>query len=85
MGTVKPSTARGQIARRIEIGESKIYRALSNNPKILEEVLKIADSTSAGHDGARGEVMTADELAERLAKRTRSWPLSGRSTGSTRI
>ena len=74
MGTVKLLDREGevQIARRIEIGESKIYRALSNNPKILEEVLKIADSTSSRNMTAPEEEddFEADELAEgRLAKR----------------
>jgi len=74
MGTVKLLDREGevQIARRIEIGESKIYRALSNNPKILEEILKIADSTSSRNMTApeEEEDFEADELAEgRLAKR----------------
>jgi RNA polymerase primary sigma factor len=74
MGTVKLLDREGEvkIARRIEIGESKIYRALSNNPKILEEVLKIADSTSSRNMTAPEEEddFEADELAEgRLAKR----------------
>jgi RNA polymerase primary sigma factor len=49
MGTVKLLDREGevQIARRIEVGESKIYRALSNNLKVLEEVLKIAESMAA--------------------------------------
>ncbi len=49
MGTVKLLDREGevQIARRIEVGESKIYRALSNNLKILEEILKIAESMAA--------------------------------------
>jgi RNA polymerase primary sigma factor len=74
MGTVKLLDREGevQIARRIEIGESKIYRALSNNPKILEEVLKIADSTSSRNMTApeEEEDFEADEAAEgRLKKR----------------
>jgi RNA polymerase primary sigma factor len=49
MGTVKLLDREGevQIARRIEVGESKVYRALSNNLKILEEILKIAESMAA--------------------------------------
>ncbi len=49
MGTVKLLDREGevQIARRIEVGEAKIYRALSNNLKILEEILKIAESMAA--------------------------------------
>ncbi|MGH9440865.1 MAG: RNA polymerase sigma factor region1.1 domain-containing protein, partial [Thermoanaerobaculia bacterium] len=49
MGTVKLLDREGevQIARRIEVGESKIYRALSNNLKVLEEILKIAESMAA--------------------------------------
>jgi len=74
MGTVKLLDREGevQIARRIEVGEAKIYRALSNNPKILEEVLKIADA-AMNHPGGvveEEEDFEADELAEgRLAKR----------------
>ncbi len=74
MGTVKLLDREGevQIARRIEVGESKIYRALSNNPKILEEILKIAESTSARNIPVpeEDEDFEGDELAEgRLSKR----------------
>ena len=75
MGTVKLLDREGevQIARRIEIGESKIYRALSNNPSILEEILKIADSMSANRTAVPSEEdddFEGDEAAEgRLAKR----------------
>jgi RNA polymerase primary sigma factor len=74
MGTVKLLDREGevQIARRIEIGESKIYRALSNNPKILEEVLKIADSTMNRNSAVADldDLDELDELAEvRLARR----------------
>jgi len=75
MGTVKLLDREGevQIARRIEVGESKIYRALSNNPKILEEILKIAENMAARNAPAPAEDeedFEADELAEgRLSKR----------------
>jgi len=74
MGTVKLLDREGevQIARRIEVGESKIYRALSNNPKILEEILKIAESMASRNAPVPedDEDFEADELAEgRLSKR----------------
>jgi RNA polymerase primary sigma factor len=75
MGTVKLLDREGevQIARRIEVGESKIYRALSNNPKILEEILKIAESMANRNvppPVEEDEEFDADELAEgRLSKR----------------
>ncbi|HWC66380.1 MAG TPA: sigma-70 family RNA polymerase sigma factor, partial [Thermoanaerobaculia bacterium] len=75
MGTVKLLDREGevQIARRIEVGESKIYRALSNNPKILEEILKIAESMANRNvptPAEEEEDFEADELAEgRLSKR----------------
>ncbi len=74
MGTVKLLDREGevQIARRIEVGESKIYRALSNNPKILEEILKIAENMAARNVPVveDDEDFEADELAEgRLSKR----------------
>ncbi|HET9795338.1 MAG TPA: RNA polymerase sigma factor RpoD [Thermoanaerobaculia bacterium] len=74
MGTVKLLDREGevQIARRIEVGESKIYRALSNNPKILEEILKIAENMAARNVPVveDEEDFEADELAEgRLSKR----------------
>jgi RNA polymerase primary sigma factor len=74
MGTVKLLDREGevQIARRIEVGESKIYRALSNNPKILEEILKIAENLASRNAPVPedDEDFEADELAEgRLSKR----------------
>ena len=74
MGTVKLLDREGevQIARRIEVGESKIYRALSNNPKILEEILQIAESTAVRSVPVpeEEEDFEADELAEgRISKR----------------
>jgi RNA polymerase primary sigma factor len=49
MGTVKLLDREGEveIARRIENGETRIYRALANSPHILEEILKVAESSSA--------------------------------------
>jgi len=49
MGTVKLLDREGEveIARRIENGETRIYRALATNPHILEEILKIAEASSA--------------------------------------
>ncbi|HUP63839.1 MAG TPA: RNA polymerase sigma factor RpoD [Thermoanaerobaculia bacterium] len=46
MGTVKLLDREGevQIAKRIEKGERKIYKALSQNPVILEEILRIYDN-----------------------------------------
>jgi len=46
MGTVKLLDREGEvvIAKRIERGERKVYRALSLNRIILEEILKIADT-----------------------------------------
>ncbi|HET7451271.1 MAG TPA: RNA polymerase sigma factor RpoD [Thermoanaerobaculia bacterium] len=74
MGTVKLLDREGevQIARRIEVGESKIYRALSNNPKILEEILKIAENSAVRNVPAAEEDddFEPDELAEgRISKR----------------
>jgi len=46
MGTVKLLDREGEvvIARRIEQGEEKVYRALSNNRIILQEILRINES-----------------------------------------
>src|SRR5207253_7369183 len=46
MGTVKLLDREGevQIAKRIEKGERKVYKALSQNRIILEEILKIYES-----------------------------------------
>jgi RNA polymerase primary sigma factor len=49
MGTVKLLDREGEveIARRIENGEAKIYQALSNNPSVLERILRLAEAASA--------------------------------------
>jgi RNA polymerase primary sigma factor len=51
MGTVKLLDREGEveIARRIENGEAKIYQALSNNPGVLERILKIAEASAVRH------------------------------------
>ncbi len=56
MGTVKLLDREGEvgIARRIETGEAKIYRALSTNRVVLEEILKIVEAAKKDKNVARG-------------------------------
>ncbi|MBL8114172.1 MAG: sigma-70 family RNA polymerase sigma factor, partial [Acidobacteria bacterium] len=55
MGTVKLLDREGEvsIARRIENGEARIYRALSTNRIVLEEVLKIIEAAKKDKTAAR--------------------------------
>ena len=74
MGTVKLLDREGevQIARRIEVGESKIYRALSNNLGVLEEILKIAENSMARPSlPEEDDDFEAEELAQegRISRR----------------
>ncbi|MCG3192153.1 MAG: RNA polymerase sigma factor RpoD [Thermoanaerobaculia bacterium] len=56
MGTVKLLDRDGEveIARRIERGEAKIYRALSTNRVVLAEILKIVEAAKKDKNVARG-------------------------------
>jgi RNA polymerase primary sigma factor len=56
MGTVKLLDREGEvsIARRIENGEAKIYRALSTNKVVLGEILKIVEQAKKDKNVARG-------------------------------
>ncbi len=56
MGTVKLLDREGEvsIARRIENGEAKIYRALSTNRVVLEEILRIVEAAKKDKNVARG-------------------------------
>jgi RNA polymerase primary sigma factor len=56
MGTVKLLDREGEvsIARRIETGEAKIYRALSTNRVVLEEILRIVEAAKKDKNVARG-------------------------------
>jgi RNA polymerase primary sigma factor len=74
MGTVKLLDREGEveIARRIENGESRIYRALSNYPRILEAVLKVAEA-SAPRSASEDDLDFDAEESEsegRLSRRT---------------
>ena len=78
MGTVKLLDREGEvsIARRIENGEAKIYRALSTNRVVLEEILKIVEQAKKDKNVARGflefaaaALEDADEIDPRTAHR----------------
>ena len=78
MGTVKLLDREGEvsIARRIETGEAKIYRALSTNRVVLEEILKIVEAAKKDKNVARGflefaatALEDADEIDTRTATR----------------
>jgi RNA polymerase primary sigma factor len=78
MGTVKLLDREGEvsIARRIENGEAKIYRALSTNRVVLGEILKIVEQAKRDKNVARGflefaaaALEEADEIDPRTANR----------------
>src|SRR5450759_3704913 len=78
MGTVKLLDRAGEvsIARRIENGEAKIYRALSTNKVVLGEILKIVEQAKKDKNVARGFLEFAaaaleetDEIDPRTANR----------------
>jgi len=78
MGTVKLLDREGEvsIARRIENGEAKIYRALSTNKVVLGEILKIVEQAKKDKNVARGFLEFAaaaleetDEIDPRTANR----------------
>jgi RNA polymerase primary sigma factor len=78
MGTVKLLDREGEvsIARRIETGEARIYRALSTNRVVLGEILKIVEQAKKDKNVARGflefaalALEDADEVDPRTAKR----------------
>ncbi len=78
MGTVKLLDREGEvsIARRIENGEAKIYRALSTNRVVLGEILKIVEQAKKDKNVARGflefaaaALEEADEIDPRTANR----------------
>ncbi len=78
MGTVKLLDREGEvsIARRIENGEAKIYRALSTNKVVLGEILKIVEQAKKDKNVARGflefaaaALEEADEIDPRTANR----------------
>src|SRR6267142_475831 len=60
MGTVKLLDRQGEvdIAKRIEKGERKVYKALSQNRIILEEILKI-------HESAKKDTRVIKEMIDR--------------------
>ncbi|MGA7617651.1 MAG: RNA polymerase sigma factor RpoD [Thermoanaerobaculia bacterium] len=79
MGTVKLLDREGEveIAKRIEAGERRVYKALSQNRIILEEILKINESArkdsrvfkeminlAANDDEMDGDATGADKIAE---------------------
>jgi RNA polymerase primary sigma factor len=63
MGTVKLLDREGevQIARRIEQGEETVYRALSANRIILQEILRINENVRKGDQKAIAEVVKIAE------------------------
>ena len=78
MGTVKLLDRAGEvsIARRIETGEARIYRALSTNRVVLGEILKIVEAAKKDKNVARGflefaaaALEEADEIDPRTAHR----------------
>ena len=78
MGTVKLLDRAGEvsIARRIENGEAKIYRALSTNKVVLGEILRIVEQAKRDKNVARGflefaaaALEEADEIDPRTASR----------------
>ena len=78
MGTVKLLDREGEvsIARRIENGEAKIYRALSTNKVVLGEILKIVEQAKKDKNVARGflefaavALEDADEIDPKTANR----------------
>ena len=78
MGTVKLLDREGEvsIARRIEMGEARIYRALSTNRVVLEEILRIVEAAKKDKNVARGFLEFAaialeehDEIDPRTAHR----------------
>ena len=78
MGTVKLLDREGEvsIARRIEHGEAKIFRALSTNKVVLGEILKIVEQAKKDKNVARGflefaaaALEEADEIDPRTANR----------------
>jgi RNA polymerase primary sigma factor len=78
MGTVKLLDREGEvsIARRIETGEARIYRALSTNRVVLEEILRIVEAAKKDKNVARGFLEFAaialeehDEIDPRTAHR----------------
>ncbi|MEO8585385.1 MAG: RNA polymerase sigma factor RpoD [Acidobacteriota bacterium] len=78
MGTVKLLDREGEvsIARRIENGEAKIYRALSTNKVVLGEILKIVEQAKKDKNVARGflefaaaALEEADEIDPKTANR----------------
>jgi RNA polymerase primary sigma factor len=78
MGTVKLLNREGEvdIARRIETGEAKIYRALSTNRVVLAEILRIVEAAKKDKNVARGflefaavALEDADEIDPRTAAR----------------
>ena len=78
MGTVKLLDREGEvsIARRIENGEAKIYRALSTNKVVLGEILKIVEQAKKDKNIARGflefaaaALEEADEIDPKTANR----------------
>ncbi|MGZ6970747.1 MAG: RNA polymerase sigma factor region1.1 domain-containing protein, partial [Thermoanaerobaculia bacterium] len=78
MGTVKLLDREGEvsIARRIENGEAKIYRALSTNRVVLGEILKIVEQAKKDKNVARGflefaavALEDADEIDPKTANR----------------
>ena len=94
MGTVKLLDREGEvsIARRIETGEAKIYRALSTNSVVLAEILKIVEAGEEGQErrprlprvrggGPRGD--RRDRSADRDTGSRRSSGTSRRSRSWT--
>jgi RNA polymerase primary sigma factor len=77
MGTVKLLDREGEvgIARRIETGEAKIYRALSTNRVVLEEILRIVEAAKKDKNVARGFLefaAAALEESEEIDQKTAS-------------
>ncbi len=66
MGTVKLLDREGEvvIARRIEQGEEKVYRALSNNRIILQEILRINENVRRDSRAIAEVIRMGDEEEE---------------------
>jgi RNA polymerase primary sigma factor len=81
MGTVKLLDREGEvvIAKRIERGERKVYRALSQNSIILEEILKI-------HDAAKKDPKIIKEMIDLAASEEDEYvePVEAKA-GSTKL
>jgi len=64
MGTVPLLTRDGEIeiARRIERGQNTVMKALSRSPRVIQEILNLAEDVRRGTVSARDVILVADPL-----------------------